>query len=68
MQPRSLRYFLRTWPLWNVLLIYFEEITSRQLTRAMAIIDIDNDKTRALLNRHTEFGISFEATEDKSPS
>jgi hypothetical protein len=51
-----------------VLLIYFKEITSHQLTRAMAIIDIDNDKTRALLNRHTEFGISFEATEDKSPS
>jgi hypothetical protein len=51
-----------------VSLIVFKEITSHQLTWAMAIIDINNDKTRALLNRRTEFGISFEATKDKSSS
>jgi len=49
-------------------LIFFNEITSHQLTWAMPIIDINNDKTRALPDRHTEIGISFEATEDKSSS
>jgi hypothetical protein len=51
-----------------VSLISLKEVTSHQLTWAMPIVDINNDETRTLLNRHTEFGIGFEATEDKPPS
>ncbi len=49
-------------------MILFEEITNYQLTWAMPIIHIDNDQAQALLNRHAELGISFEAAEDESSS